>query len=178
MNAVDAICSCAPHSNDAAKKAKQNAIAIQHHFGCPTFFLTVTPDDDNHISIQILSGKHIDFNRFGTSEMTDAFLSNRAKERNELRIKYPGICALFFELALNTIIVEVFGWNLTKKKQETLGLFGRIDAFTCSIEEQGRGTLHAHFLIWNSELNKKREELRFCKLKIWKSIEQSLFRNS
>ena len=38
-------------------------------------------------------------------------------------------------------------------------LFRSINAFTCSVEEQGRGTLHAHFLIWNSDLNKKREEL-------------------
>ena len=39
------------------------------------------------------------------------------------------------------------------------GLFGKIDAFTCSIEEQGRSTLHAHFLIWITDMNTLREEL-------------------
>ena len=36
--------------------------------------------------------------------------------------------ALFFEYALNTVILEVLGWNLKTNKQEHVGLFGKIDA--------------------------------------------------
>jgi hypothetical protein len=39
------------------------------------------------------------------------------------------------------------------------GLFGRIDPFSCSIEEQGQSTLHAHILIWVSKINKIRDQL-------------------
>ena len=46
-----------------------------------------------------------------------------------------------------------------EKKQVHKGLFGRIDAFSCSIEEQGRSTLHAHILIWVSKINKIRDQL-------------------
>jgi hypothetical protein len=48
---------------------------------------------------------------------------------------------------------------LEKKKQVHKGLFGRIDAFSCSIEEQGRSTLHAHILIWVTKVNKMRDQL-------------------
>jgi hypothetical protein len=62
-------------------------------------------------------------------------------------------------MALKIIITEVLGWNMEEKRQESLGLFGKIDAFSCSIEEQGRSTLHAHFLIWISEMNEIRDKL-------------------
>jgi hypothetical protein len=153
LDAIDAVCHSCPHSNAAAKQAKLNAYAIQHHYGCPTFFLTVTPDDDNHFSMQILANEVIDCQGDLTNVASDDHLMNKAKQRTELRLKYPGLSALFFEMALHTIIAEVFGWDINAKKQENNGLFGRIDAFTCTVEEQGRSTLHAHFLIWCTSVN-------------------------
>jgi hypothetical protein len=38
------------------------------------------------------------------------------------------------------------------------GLFGTINAFSCSIEEQGRSTFHDHILIWVAKVNKMREQ--------------------
>jgi hypothetical protein len=159
LKAIDAICNAAPHSNDAAKKAKFKAQSIHHHYGCPTLFLTVTPDDDNHYSIQVLSAENVDINAQSVHDSTDDELILRAQQRSKIRLKFPGICAVFFELALQTIITEVFGWDTKLNCYKSGGLFGKIDAFTCSIEEQGRSTLHAHFLIWMSEMNKRREEL-------------------
>jgi hypothetical protein len=49
-----------PHMNLAAKRAKQNAEAIQHWFGMGSIFLTVTPDDENSLIVQIYSGIQID----------------------------------------------------------------------------------------------------------------------
>lgn len=159
LKAIDAICNAAPHSNDAAKKAKFKAQAIHHYFGCPTLFLTVTPDDDNHFSIQVFTAENIDINVTPVSQSSDEELSVRSKNRTKLRLKFPGICALFFELALQTVISEVLGWDIELNCYNSKGLFGKIDAFSCSIEEQGRSTLHAHFLIWMSEVNTLREEL-------------------
>jgi Helitron helicase-like domain at N-terminus len=159
LRAIDAICNAAPHSNDAAKKAKFKAQAIHHYYGCPTLFLTVTPDDDNHFSIQVLSGENIDINGKSVHESSDEDLMSRAQKRTKLRLKVPGICALFFELALDTVISEVLGWDIELNCSNSRGLFGKIDAFTCSIEEQGRSTLHAHFLIWIVEKNLLREQL-------------------
>ena len=41
----------------------------------------------------------------------------------------------------------LFGWD-AKKQQGTVGILGIVEAFCHAIEEQGRGTLHGHFLIW------------------------------
>jgi Helitron helicase-like domain at N-terminus/PIF1-like helicase len=160
LSAVDAISKAIPHTNEAAKDARRKAESLQHHFGCPTFFLTVTPDDDNHFLIQVLSRNMIDTDE-SIDEILDQQLYERGKKRTELRIKFPGICALFFELALNIIIREVIGWD-EKKNMQLLGengLFGDVAAFSLSVEEQGRRTLHAHILLWVTDLNKTREGL-------------------
>ena len=64
---------------------------------------------------------------------------------------------IIFEMALDTVITEVLGWNVKNQVQEKPGLFGTIDAYTISVEEQGQGTLHAHILIWKNEINSTRE---------------------
>jgi hypothetical protein len=49
-----------------------------------------------------------------------------------------------------------------KKNMQLLGengLFGDVAAFSLSVEEQGRRTLHAHILLWVTDLNKTREGL-------------------
>jgi hypothetical protein len=38
LSAVDAIAGAVPHTNEAAKKARGEAEAIQHHFGTPSYF--------------------------------------------------------------------------------------------------------------------------------------------
>jgi hypothetical protein len=56
------MCAALPHTNNAAECAKYNAQAIHHRYGFPIFFLTVTPDDDNHYTIQVLAQEFIDDN--------------------------------------------------------------------------------------------------------------------
>ena len=160
LGAVDSICKAVPHSNEAAKKARRSVQCLQHHFGCPSFFLTVTPDDDNHIFIQIYTYDIID-NEMNVADLSDAELIERATKRTQLRLKYPGICAYYFEIALDIIINDVLAWDIEKEKPKTTnnGLFGQTEAFSASVEEQGRKTLHSHFLIWISEFNEIRDKL-------------------
>jgi hypothetical protein len=82
----------------------------------PTHFLTVTPDDDNSILLQIHSQTDIDINSTPVDEMDSAETENGAQKRKELRIKYPGIAAMVFEAMLNIIIENVIGWNMKTKK--------------------------------------------------------------
>ena len=66
-----------------------------------------------------------------------------------MRINHPGICAYFYDCMLEIVIEEVIGWDLKKNEARPGGsLFGIPIAFTSSTEEQGRKTLHSHFLIW------------------------------
>jgi hypothetical protein len=63
LNAVDTIAGAVPHTNESAKRARRDAEAIQHHFGIPTYFLTIVPDDDNSFLVQIYSQVIIDDNQ-------------------------------------------------------------------------------------------------------------------
>ena len=158
LKAVDAIGRGVAHTNEAAKKARRMAESMQHNFGMPTHFFTVTPDDDNSILVQVYTQVDIDVNEIPTDEMSNDEIERNAQKRKQLRIKYPGITAMAFEDQLNIIIDTVVGWD-RKKNRAKVGLFGTPMAFTCTIEEQGRRTLHAHFQIWVKETYEDRKNL-------------------
>ena len=160
LDAVDAIAKAVPHTNEAARQARATGECIQHHFGTPSIFLTVTPDDENSYIVQVLANQTVGID-VETTAMTDAKLILNARERVNLRISFPGICALFFEYVLDIILEEVVGWDLEKGKsrEDKPGLFGVAQAFTATVEEQGRRTLHTHIQVWLKQFNEVREAL-------------------
>lgn len=160
LGAIDAICKTIPHTNEAARIARRNIETMQHHYGCPTFFLTVTPDDDNHILVQIYAGTICSENK-DINMMSDEEVAALAKQKTELRIKFPGVCAYFFEIVMDIVLRDVIKWDKSKNGPigDTPGIFGNISAMSMSIEEQGRRTLHAHILLWVNDLNNMRTEL-------------------
>ena len=158
MSTVDTIAQYIPHTNEAASQARSKGDAIQFYFGQPSYFLTVTPDDNNNFLVQTYNWtKSVET---GVAEMTNETLRHNAKDRESLRIQNPGICAFVFEIILDIVFETVIGWN-RKDNIPTLttGLFGDVSAVSCSIEEQGRGTLHAHFLIWSNTFKDLRESI-------------------
>lgn len=70
-----------------------------------------------------------------------------------IRCKYPGLCALNFEMLLDVLLDKLVGDNPSKT-----GIFGILEAFALAVEEQGRKTLHGHILVyikhWNDLLHK------------------------
>jgi len=61
---------------------------------------------------------------------------------------YPGLCAEEFIAITETFVKDVLRWDVKTQKNTGQGLFGTTQAFTQATEEQGRKTLHAHFLVW------------------------------
>ena len=121
--------------------------------------MTIAPDDDNSILVQILSGVIVDSEE-RVEDLSDDDLTAKGRQRSELHIRYPGLSALFFELVLDIIIREVVGWNLMDESPtDKPGLFGIPQAVTAAVEEQGHGTLHIDILVWIREYNKSRESL-------------------
>jgi hypothetical protein len=175
LNAVDAIAKAVPHTNEAAKQARSNGECIQHHFGTPSVFLTVTPDDDNSFLVQVLVDEIIDDDR-PIESISNEELTTRAKKRTNMRIRYPGVCALLFEHALEIVIEEVIGWNMKKGKarEDQTGLFGKPQAFTATIEEQGRRTLHTHIQVWIKEFNEWREQLHSSSHRVKQNAEHCI----
>jgi hypothetical protein len=109
--------------------------AIYHNFGS-SIFLTVTPDDNASFTIQISSKPIIDVN-VEVHRLDSVEFTTRAKLRTKLHLQYPGICAFYFELALQTIISEVFGWDLKLNRQRKPSLFGTIQAFCARSKNKG-----------------------------------------
>jgi hypothetical protein len=134
---------------------------MQHNFGMPTHFLTVTPDDDNSILLQVYSHIDIDINTSATDEKDSAEIEKNARKRTELRIKYPGIAATIFEDILHVVIETVIGWDLKTGKPK-IGLYGTPLALSSTIEEQG---IEHYTLIFRSGSKKYMRHVRACFLK-------------
>ena len=158
MGTIDAIAQSIPHTNQAAKTALSKGEAMQFYYGQPSYFLTVTPDDNKSFLVQVFNWKKID--GADVSGMTNATLKDLASKRETLRITYPGICAFVFEMLLEVVYTSVIGWDMKENcPTEASGLFGEVSAVSCTIEEQGRGTLHAHFLIWSDAFKQLRQSI-------------------
>ena len=112
IHAIDAITKALPHTNASTRKNKNVGECLQHHFGIATLFITIRPDDENNFLIQVWSGEDVQDNTFYDD---DNVLHSKAKEPINLRINFPGICALFFEEVLDVVIYELFGWDLVEE---------------------------------------------------------------
>ena len=156
LDAVDATAKDLPHTNEAAKKARGMGEAMQHHFGMGSVFLTCTFDDENSLIMNVLSGEDDDGRL--TEELTDGEVTGNAKKRKGIRLEYPGLAAINFEVLFEILMEEVIGWDMKKNKPKmkkvgknevrVKGYFGDVFALSFAIEEQGRKTLHVHMTLW------------------------------
>ena len=160
ISAVDAVSCSVPHSNGATRKARLQGEAICHQFGTPHFFLTITPDDENAFFILVYTYNEKQFDSFDALNMSDDEIAEKLCYRQKLRIKYPGVCSLYFESVLDIVIRDVIGWDDEEGRSTNLGgLFGAPLAYITAVEEQGRKTLHAHILVWVKGMSEVHENI-------------------
>jgi hypothetical protein len=78
----------------------------------------------------------------------------------QLGLKKPGVCA-FFEIMIDIVFKDVIGWDKKENIATSVngGIFGKVNAVSMAIQEQGRRTLHAHILLWVEELKEMRSNL-------------------
>jgi hypothetical protein len=112
---------------------------IRH--GSPTFFVTVNPDDTKHPLMLSMwcnaTGSRID------APVRDNFVRYHQK-RLKIIAEDPVLQAQFFDIIFTAVIDVVFGFDMNPK----VGILGEVNAHYAVIEAQGKGTLHAHGLIW------------------------------
>ena len=148
LDSVDACTKALPHTNQAAKKARGTGESVQHYFGTGSIFLTVSFDDDNCLLTQILSGVEVDDDT-DLYVLSEADLKARSDKRTEIRLQFPGVTAINFEMLLRILTEEVVGWDMILNcPTENPGYFGLCEAFSLAIEEQGRKSLHGHMTLW------------------------------
>ncbi|KAG7362094.1 hypothetical protein IV203_025760 [Nitzschia inconspicua] len=110
------------------------------------------------------------------SPMSDEeVLRKYISESQTTRLENPGFCSVDFENVIAIVVEHILGWDCKEHANKpSYGFFGDLDGWTYAVEEQGRKTLHAHFLLWVKGWNKlsqnlgtvkdcQRYEMQLCK---------------
>ena len=149
LKRMKAVCSAMAHTEGAAKKARQKMFAMIQRFGLPAVMFTITPEDSMNFRIRIMAKGSNGEQNPPTVNNNHEVLCDFVTDCAKLRSKYPGFCSFDFEQVIAITVRHLLGWDNDKKVNiENVGLFGDLDAWTYTVEEQGRKTLHAHFLLW------------------------------
>ena len=112
-------------------------------FGGPKFFITINPDDRRHPLILSLRG---DINHRWRPTVTAQF-ARYCRLRSKVVADNPVLQAEFFDFIFRAVIEALFGFG----RESHIGIFGKVVAHYHIIEAQGKGTLHAHGLIWTAD---------------------------
>ena len=64
--------------------------------------------------------------------------------RYKLVAQNPVIQAQFFDLIFRAVIDHILGFRRT----DHIGILGQVQTYYAVVEAQGKGTLHAHTLVW------------------------------
>ncbi|KAF5331190.1 hypothetical protein D9611_013146 [Ephemerocybe angulata] len=120
----------------AKKKYQRGQIwSLIHYLNAPAWFITVSPADSKHPLCVHWASRDIEFK----PEI------KASKERLLLISSNPVACTRFFDHLIKLFIKHICGWTEDGPKR---GLFGTPSAYYGTVEEQGRKTLHGHFLLW------------------------------
>ena len=91
------------------------------------------------------------------SNETEHLACFHVRQRN--RLLYPGACSLEYQSMVQIALECLFGWDVKTQKGRAR-ILGILEAWCRADEEQGRGDVHGHWLIWISGINKLREMIR------------------
>ena len=105
--------------------------------GLPAYFITINPADIHHPIVCFLAGENIKFDELTPDQIPSA--RNRAK----LARDNPVAAAQFFHIVIDAFLKTIVRFGSYKK-----GIFGTPTAYYGCTEEQGRGTLHFHMMLW------------------------------
>jgi hypothetical protein len=99
-------------------------------------------------------GKELDFGNTDVNLLSNKDVTKEFKVRQETRTKFPGLCSWNCQMIVQLVIKHIFGWNEGEQKSTGMGPFGELEAWTLATEEQGRKSLHGHFLLFVRNWNK------------------------
>ena len=153
LKSINAACECLPHSNEAAQVARRQYFSFLIKFGLPAIFLTITPDDKRNFRIILYAcGNHnhiiSPYAKDYVNSLSDDDIFAKFKVRERVREQHPGLCAEEYNRIMKLVIKHLFDWDEEKQCSTGNGLFGELLAWCLATEEQGRKTLHGHFLLF------------------------------
>ena len=157
LKRITTSCKVLGHTTEAAKDARRKTYALTERFGSHSLFFTVTPDDECTFRVRMYAnmGESINLPSVDCCE-DDCFADFTVWQKT--RLKYPGACSLYYQSVIQAVY-ELLGWDLNKNCKKGKGVFGEPNAICHGDEEQGRTTLHGHFLVWLKHFEEMRELL-------------------
>ena len=143
-------------SVQASNRARQDMFSMMTKYGLPAVLFTITPDDLYNFRIKIMSTRSDNgCPEPPLPESNEEVLKEFVLNSANTRVAFPSLCAFDFENVIAITIEHFLGWDEKKRRNiHNKGLFGNLDCFAYAVEEQGRKTLHAHFLLWINNWDK------------------------
>ena len=157
LQKITTSCKVLGHTTEAAKDARRKVYALTERFGSHSLFFTVTPDDECTFRVRMYAnmGNEINVPRVDSCD-SDCFLDFTLRQSK--RLKYPGACSIYYQSVIQAVY-ELLGWDKNRNLKKGKGIFGDPEAICHGDEEQGRTTLHAHFLVWLKHFDNMRDLL-------------------
>jgi hypothetical protein len=116
-----------------SRAALRNKIhALIFNQGLPSIFMTINPADIHSRVALYFAGVDLDLDKVLPSKIPSAY------ERAQIIATHPVATARFFNILITSIL----------KCMVEKGVLGPIKAYFGTVENQGRGSLHLHILLW------------------------------
>ena len=164
---VDTCTAKIPYSTGQRKASMINLYAMIYYYGMPSIFFTFAPDDVHgllNLRLSIPQKNNVNFPATGGAGFAEAILGNcpsycdvpvDQRSLRQLLADGPVAAAETFRILTNAIFSVLLGTSPAASVKRTVplhmrqpGVFGKpIASFGCS-EEQARGSLHMHVLVW------------------------------
>ncbi|KAG7361846.1 helitron helicase-like protein [Nitzschia inconspicua] len=144
----------------SSQNSKTKNVAMTASFGLPCVLFTITPEDAVNVRIRVMAKGEAGSQIPPSVGSEEGIHRDYVMESEKIRIENPGLCAIDFENVIGIVVEEILGWDRKNNCNKVgYGLFGDLDAWSFAVEEQGRKTLHAHFLLWVKGYNELIEGL-------------------
>ena len=162
-----------PFTKASRKAALSKLLSLTLYHGLPSIFFTIAPDDiqdPNRIRMSVPLKNNSDFPAepggfLRALQNNEHFYAQIPIQRNnlaDLLVKSPIAAAEMFNMVVDTVSEVLFGISPDHKIKKSSflcdrkpGVFGKSSASAGMPEEQGRGSLHAHFCLWSKDLSPK-----------------------
>jgi hypothetical protein len=160
LQSIKSTCGQLPHSNEACLAARKIYFSFLMKFGIPAIFLTITPDDMRSFRIVVYSlspNKVSAHGQVDPKTLSESDILSEFNIRREARVQHPGLCAEEYQRIMELVIKHIFNWDTETQTSMGMSLFGEVIAWCLATEEQGRKSLHGHYLVyiknWNRVMN-------------------------
>ena len=120
------------HSRSALR-SQIHALIFNQNQGLPSIFLTINPTDINSRVALYFAGVNLDLHAIIPSNLPTTY------ERAEIIASHPEATVKLFHRLITTVLETM----IASEK-----VLGPVKAYFGTVENQGRGSLHLHMLIW------------------------------